>query len=211
MNKNIKKILSNAYFIGGSPCSGKSTLSNLLAERYNFVYYKIDDYEQEHINKSDSKKHPIMHKWKEPIWDEIWMRPVDIQVKEEFKFYIERFEMILSDLKQFSEEDIIIMEGAALLPELIKKIDVDVNRIIYMIPSKKFQIEYYSKRDFIKGILFECSKPEKAFINWMERDHRFGEKVKEQAEKLGYKVIYVDGEKTIEDNFDLVSKHFGLV
>jgi len=211
VNKKIKKILSNAYFIGGSPCSGKSTLSNLLAERYNFVYYKIDDYEQEHINKSDSQKHSIMHKWKEPIWDEIWMRPVDIQVKEEFQFYIERFEMILSDLKQFSEEDIIIMEGAALLPELIKKIGVDVNRIIYMIPSKKFQIDYYSKRDFIKGILSECSKPEKAFINWMERDHCFGEKVKEQAEKLGYKVIYVDGEKTIEDNFDLVCKHFGLV
>ncbi len=211
MEKRIRKILSKAYFIGGSPCSGKSTVAKFLVDKYNFVYYKIDDYEREHLNRSNPKEHPVMQKWVNPIWDEIWMKPVDIQVKEEFQFYRERFEMILNDLKQFSEDDTVIIEGAALLPELINKIGVGKNRIIYLIPSKKFQIEYYSKRDYIKGILSECSNPEKAFLNWMERDHRFGEEVKLQAEQLGYKVIFVDGEKSIEENIELVSKHFGLV
>lgn len=211
MNKKIEKILSKAFFIGGSPCSGKSTVSDFLTDKYNLVYYKIDDYEREHIEKSDPKKQPIMHKWSKLSWDEIWMRPVNIQVREEFQYYRERFEMILNELNQFSEDETVLMEGAALLPELIKKIDVDKNRVIYMIPSKGFQIENYSKRNFIKGILSECSQPEKAFRNWMERDHCFGQKVKLQAEELGYKVIFVDGEKTIEENIKLVSEHFCLV
>ncbi len=210
MNKKTKNVL-NAYYVGGSPCSGKSTVSEYLTKEYNLTYYKIDDYEREHMENYNPKEHPIMYKWSQMNWDEIWMRPVDIQVEEEFHFYRERFGMILNDIKQFSKEDDIIIEGAALIPELIHKLDVDKNKVIYMIPSKEFQIEYYSKRDFIKGILSECTKPDKAFQNWMERDHQFGKKIKLKAEELGYKVINVDGNKTIKENIELVSKHFGLI
>lgn len=206
----MEQIFANTLFIGGSPCSGKSTIAAALAERYNFAYYKIDDYEGEHINRSDSRQHTIMHKWKNPVWDDIWMRPPDIQVSEELQFYEERFSMILEDLHQFSEKDQIITEGAALLPDLMYKANVSVDRAIYLIPTKEFQVEYYSKRSFIKGILSQCSNPEKAFFNWMERDYRFGKKIALQAKSLGYEVILVDGEKTIDENYELVCKHFGL-
>ena len=29
------------YFIGGSPCSGKSTVAEMLSEKYGFYYYKL--------------------------------------------------------------------------------------------------------------------------------------------------------------------------
>lgn len=32
-----------AYVIGGSPCSGKSTVAGYVAEHYDLLYFKVDD------------------------------------------------------------------------------------------------------------------------------------------------------------------------
>ena len=197
MNKKIKNILSKTYVIGGSPCSGKSTMAEMIAHNHNIKYFKIDDYERKHLEKSNPEKHPVMYQWSQMSWDQLWMRSIDLQVKEEFQFYRERLGMI-------------IMEGVALLPELVNKLNLGKEQVIFMIPSRKFQVSHYSQRDFIKDILSECSQPQKAFINWMERDHLFGKKIKKQAEKIGYKVLRIDGKKKIKENFKLVSEHFGL-
>ncbi|MFW6311753.1 MAG: hypothetical protein ACOC1K_05910 [Nanoarchaeota archaeon] len=210
MKEKIRNILDNAYFIGGSPCSGKSTISEVLVEEYDFNHYKIDDYEMEHIEQATSDKEPTMYNYLQMNWDERLMRSPEKQAKELFDFYQERFNMILSDLEQFSEDIPVILEGAALLPKRLDKIEIKKNKIIYLVPSKEFQVKHYSERSWIKDILSECKDSEKAFENWMERDYQFGKLIINQAEKLEHKVIYVDGEKTIEQNIKKVEKHFEL-
>lgn len=32
------------YWIGGSPCSGKSTIAEILAEKHDFTVFKCDDF-----------------------------------------------------------------------------------------------------------------------------------------------------------------------
>ena len=34
----------NVYIIGGNACSGKSTMSKLIAEKYGFILYKMDEH-----------------------------------------------------------------------------------------------------------------------------------------------------------------------
>lgn len=34
----------NIYFIGGSPCSGKSTVTEILSKKYDLYYFKVDDF-----------------------------------------------------------------------------------------------------------------------------------------------------------------------
>jgi len=206
----LKNIIDNSYFIGGSPCSGKSTISEMLSSKYDLDYLKIDDYEQENIEKASPEQHPIMYKWSQMSWDEIWMRSVAKQVEEEFEFYRERFPMILNELDKFRPDKGVILESAALLPELLEKLKLEKHRVIFLIPSKEFQVKYYSKRGFKDGILKECSQPKEAFKNWMERDYLFGRKVREQAMDIGYKVIDVDRENSIEENLNLVKDHFRL-
>ncbi len=123
-----------------------------------------------HIEKSDSVKNPTMHKLKDMTWNEIWMRPVDDQIIDEINFYYEEFEMIIEDIDGMEYSNGIVIEGAAILPDLLKTIGVKDNRVLYLLPTRGFQYEKYSKREFIKDILKECLNPEKAFINWMERD-----------------------------------------
>lgn len=210
MDKKIKEILADAYFIGGSPCSGKSSIAGILAEKCNVFYYNIDSYEEKHVKQSNPDKQPVMYNFSTMTWDEIWMRSVNLQVDEEFEFYWERFPMILNELKTFNTDKPVILEGAALLPELISKLNIDERKVIYMVPSKEFQVKYYSEREFKNVILAQCKHPDQAFANWMERDHRFGKKVAHEAKKLGMRVIHVDGRCSLKENYKLVKEHFGL-
>ena len=120
MKEKVKEILTKTYFIGGSPCSGKSTIAEMIANNFDMKYFKIDDYERKHLEKSRPEDHPVMYQWSQMSWDQLWMRPVDLQVKEEFQFYRERLEMILEDLENFSKEEKIIMEGSGFITRIGK-------------------------------------------------------------------------------------------
>lgn len=41
-------ILDNIYWIGGSPCAGKTSISEMLVEKYGFTLYRCDDYLDKH-------------------------------------------------------------------------------------------------------------------------------------------------------------------
>lgn len=34
----------NTYYIGGSPCSGKSTIAEILSKKYNLYNFKVDNF-----------------------------------------------------------------------------------------------------------------------------------------------------------------------
>ena len=40
------------YWIGGSPCSGKSTIAEIIAKKNDLAYFKCDDFMYKHIEKS---------------------------------------------------------------------------------------------------------------------------------------------------------------
>lgn len=42
-------------FIGGSPCSGKSTIAEQISEKYGAYYYKVDDFVDEFIDMAAKK------------------------------------------------------------------------------------------------------------------------------------------------------------
>ncbi|MFW5873652.1 MAG: hypothetical protein ACOCVD_03140 [Bacillota bacterium] len=210
MNTNIKNIIDSAYFIGGSTCSGKSTIAEALVTKHNFNYYKIDDYEMEHIEQATSENEPTMFNYLQMNWDQRLMRPPQTQAEELFDFYRERFNMIISDLEKFPEDITLILEGAALLPEELDKLEIDKHQIIYLVSSKEFLTGNYSKRNWIHDILSECKDPEQAFNNWMERDYIFGKLIKSQAEELGHKVIHIDGGNALNQNIRKVENHFKI-
>ncbi len=207
---HLHQILSRAYIVGGSPCSGKSTLAQRVSAQFDLPYYKVDDHESAHMERSSPDRHPVMHGYATMSWDEIWSRPVAVQVAEEFAFYGERFEMILEDLQAFDPTVPPILEGAALLPELISRYPVDRQRVVYLIPTEPFQRFHYGQRPWIDAILNQCRDPRQAFDHWMQRDHLFGQEVLRQAASHRYKTIRVDGVRSVDDLFEEVSTYFGL-
>lgn len=51
----MKKDIMNIYYIGGSPCSGKSTTAKILSEKYGLYYFAVDDYLDKYLE-SGAKK-----------------------------------------------------------------------------------------------------------------------------------------------------------
>jgi len=71
-NSHLQKLFSQAYILGGSPCSGKSTIAEMLSNQYGFHYYKADDQESEHMSRAQPDSQPIMFQYSKMKWDEIW-------------------------------------------------------------------------------------------------------------------------------------------
>jgi 2-phosphoglycerate kinase len=198
------------YWIGGSPCSGKSTIAARLAADYGFQVYSCDEHFPEHMKQADALHHPTMHTLSQMSWDEIWMRPIEEQVETVIKIYGEEFEMILADLRTLPANRPVLAEGAALLPMLVAGL-LDENSLgVWILPGPAFQRYHYSKRGWVQGILEQCSHPQEAYHNWMERDARFAERVARQATALGLPVLVVDENLGIEELLRRVKQIFRL-
>lgn len=206
--ENLNKF--DIYWIGGSPCSGKSTVVDLLREKYGFDDFRCDSYMYAHMGKADPDNQPIMSKLSRMSWDEIWMRPVELLIEEELAFYHEEFPMLLEEIERNKDGKPLLVEGNALLPDLLEAAGIDHQRIIYLIPSRDFQVSHYAKRAWKEEILKDCVSPEQAIQNWMDRDAGFGDKVFGRAVELDIRAIRVHAGLPLEEVAKTVENHFGL-
>ena len=58
----IKEYLKNVYFITGTPCGGKTTISRELAKSHHLLVYDIDEQFAKHQRLSDPAFQPTMNK-----------------------------------------------------------------------------------------------------------------------------------------------------
>jgi len=208
--KRLLTKLSQSYILGGSPCSGKSTIAEHLTDKFKFHYFKVDDHTSEYIERCNAQDQPTMAMFSKLSWNEIWSKPVEVQLSDEICFYHELFPFILDDLASISTDRPVLMEGAAFLPELLDPRIVDPKRVLFMVPTPEFQISNYRNRPWILPILSSCDDPEFAFNQWMKRDELFGKEVAQQARQQDYRVIEVDGSVSINDQFQQIIHLLGL-
>lgn len=202
--------LSHCFWIGGSPCSGKSSTAQALADRFNLHYYNCDEAFYRHARLITPEDQPAFYRVTHYSSEALWMRPVEDLLSDEIEIYHEEFPLILGDLLALPADQPVIVEGAALLPELAAPLLRSPERGIWMIPAPTFQWEHYARRDWAKDVVSQCSNPNQAFQNWMERDIRFAEQVRLQAERMGLRVLTVDGSAKIEENITRVQAYLGL-
>jgi hypothetical protein len=197
------------YWIGGSPCAGKSSVADRLAAAFDLTIYRCDDAYFRHIEVCTPAAHPTLHAITQMTWDEIWMRPVATQVTAELDAYCEEFPLILADLCSLPRDRAILVEGCALLPQLLAPLAPHA-RAIWFVPTPAFQRQYYSQRGFVQEILAQCRDPQAAWDNWMLRDEQFGCQVAAAAEQRGYEVVRVDGSRPTAELTALVAAHFAV-
>ena len=199
----------NTYYIGGSPCSGKSTIAEIIAKEYGLYYFKVDDFLDKYTKLGESKGYEICKKQVDLNPEQIWMRDPMIQCEEELTFYEEIFEFVLSDLEKIETKGI-LTEGAAYLPKLMKELGVPKDRYLSLTPTKDFQISHYRKREWVSYVLEGCYDKEKAFSNWMNRDILFAQDVIKQCAEEQYVSVINDGSREVDELVNLVVSHFGL-
>nr|WP_318540282.1 hypothetical protein [Terribacillus saccharophilus] len=214
---NLAQELSHIYWIGGSPCAGKTTIARKLMTEYGFTYYKCDDCYDDHMSRSTPDQHPNMYKIKDQTWNQVWSTQfcslsVEEQIEDVIRVYEEQFSLILEDLLSRPKTTPILVEGAALLPHKVAPLLTNLNQAIWMVPTPEFQIEHYKKREWIHRILDQYDDPDLAFSNWMERDSGFAKKVKKDLEDINlYSCFKVDIQLSLEHICKIVKKSFKLI
>lgn len=200
------------YYIGGSPCSGKTTLAGRLAEKTGMYHLELDELLGKYALLGAQMGWPACQRQWAGTADEIWMKDPSQQCCQEIAFYREVFPLIQKDLLQiekkqkvilFAEQSLeipkeclkrgLILEGAALLPELMDAAGISRERYVCMTAVRNFQISHYRKRDWAMQMLQGCSDREKAFENWMERDALFADWIREQCQVRDYTFFDADG------------------
>jgi 2-phosphoglycerate kinase len=198
------------YWIGGAPCSGKSSIARLLGEQFGMHVYHGDDPFYDHVDAADPHTQPHLHRLRAFTWEWLFMRPVPEQVADEIAIYREEFALILDDVRGLRGAEPLLMEGAALMPALIAPLLPSSTHAIFLIPTSAFQRATYAQRPWRQELLAQCADPQQAWENWMERDEQFGEVVAAQARAASLPVLIVDGQRTLQENALAVATHFGL-
>lgn len=194
------------YYIGGSPCSGKSTVAEALAERCSMAYFKADDHLEEFTARGAAAGLPVCRQILHMSAEETWMRPPQVQCQEEFDYYREIAPFAAEKLAEISAPRI-IAEGAAFLPTLMP----DAAYYMAIIPSREFQFSHYQERPWVPLVLRDCSDKDAAFSNWMERDALFAEEIQRQCTQLGLACLVTDGSVSPEKRLKQVAAHFHLL
>jgi 2-phosphoglycerate kinase len=208
---DIRRRLDHIYWIGGSPCSGKSSIVEHLIQRSVCQSYNCDDAFQRHAEQITPEAQPTLYKVTHITWEELWMQPVDVLVQDAIRVYHEEWNMIVEDLLALPNDMPIIAEGTALLPALVHDVITDPQQAIWVVPTKEFQRECYPQRGtWVQEIVSQCTDPEQALRNWMDRDVAFACWVSEEARRRRLRLLVVDGERRIDENAAVVEAHFGF-
>ena len=212
----LKRALAHVLWIGGPPDSGKTTITQLLADRYRLQAYHFDRREKDHIRRADPARHPALHAlgtdlrvlgeraWQEGYWVR---RPVEDMARGTIATWSERVSLAVEDLLALPADRPIVAEGPGFFPAAILLLLASPRQAIWLVPSETFKRESHARRGK-SAWRANLSDPERAYRNHVERDLLLAEHYRWQARELGGPLIEVDGSRPVEEVAAAVEAHF---
>ena len=207
----IKEYLRNVYFITGTPCGGKTTISRELAKRHNLLVYDIDEQFEKHQELSDNAFQPAMNKnFKDA--DEFFGRSV-----EEYKKWLitntrEQLDFVLMDLIRLSQNQIVLCD-CHLTMEQAEKI-TEPSRIVFLIREPSNLVEEYCNRpdhqgfsDFINSATDVVKAKETCNATLQSLNEKCYKDIKESS----YFWLERTADSTVGETVRKVEQHFGFV
>lgn len=207
----IKEYLKNIYFISGTPCGGKTTISRELAKRHNLLVYDADEQFANHQKISNPAFQPSMNKVFKDA-DEFFGRTV-----EEYKGWLidntrEQLDFVLLDLIRLSQNKIVLCDCDLTVEEAEKY--TEASRIIFLIKEPSNLIEDYCNRPDHQGFsdfINSASDIEKAKATCNITLKTLNEKRYNDIKGSNYLWIERTPNSTVDETVRKVEQHFGLV
>ena len=206
----IKEYLKNVYFITGTPCGGKTTISRELAKLHNLLVYDIDEQFEKHQELSDAAFQPAMNKnFKDA--DEFFGRTV-----EEYKKWLitntrEQLDFVLMDLICLSKDQIVLCD-CHLTMEQAEKI-TEPSRIAFLIREPSNLVEEYCNRPDHQGFsnfINSATDTVKAKETCNATLQSLNEKCYKDIKESSYFWLERTADSTVEDTVRKVEQHFGF-
>lgn len=206
----LKEYLKNVYFITGTPCGGKTTISRALAKKYNMPVYDVDEEFDRHQGISNPKNQPAMNKSFRDA-DEFFGRSV-----EEYRQWLldntrEQLDFVLLDLIRLSQNQKVVCDCHLTLEEAGKL--TDPSRIVFLLKEPSNIVEDYCNRPDHQGFrdfIHSATDVEKAKETCNETLYLLNAKHYEAVKESEYFWLERNEQSTIEATVREVEKHFGM-
>ena len=206
----IKQYLKHVYFIAGTPCGGKTTVSRALAKKYDIPVYDIDERFPEHQAMSDPAFQPAMNRDFRDA-DEFFGRSV-----EEYKAWLlqntrEQLDFILLDLMRLSQDRPIFCDCHLTLEQAAMV--TDPSHIAFMIKKPVNLVDEYCNRPDHQGFsdfIHSATDFEAAKATCNETLMTLNAKYYEDVKASGYFHVDRGDGLSVEETVARTAAHFGL-
>lgn len=202
--------LRRVLWISGGQWAGKSTVARLLALRYGLTVYHYDHHDARgHNDRRIARRVRLGQSPAGPDPDRMWVNttPEDMAAETLAGFPI-RFEWALDDLRCLVSGRPIIAEGWGLRPELVAPIVGSPRQMVVMVPTHAFRDRQLHELPRAATMGSGVSDPVRAQRNRLERDRLVADDAVRSAQRLGIRVIEVDGSCDAAAIADIVADHF---
>lgn len=204
----IKQYLKNVYFITGTPCGGKTTISRELAKRHHLLVYDIDEQFEKHQKISNSAFQPAMNRVFRDA-DEFFGRTV-----EEYKQWLldntrEQLDFVLLDLICLSQNQIVLCDCHLTVEEAEKL--TEPSRIVFLIKEPSNLVEDYCNRPDHQGFsdfINSTTDIEKAKATCNATLKSINEKRYQDIKNSDYFWVERSGNSTVGETVRRVERHF---
>lgn len=206
----LKEYLKNVYFITGTPCGGKTTISRELAGRHNLIVYDIDEMFECHRRISSPDSQPSMNRSFKDA-DEFFGRTI-----EEYKKWLldntrEQLDFVLLDLIRLSQDQIVLCDCHLTIEEAAKL--TEPSRVVFLIKEPSNIVDDYCNRPDHQGFrdfIYSASDIVSAKTLCNATLQTLNEKSFKQIKQSDYFWLERNEYSTVEDTVRKVEQHFGL-
>ncbi len=206
----LKEYLKNVYFITGTPCGGKTTISRALGQKYGLMVYDADQEFSRHQQLSDPIHQPAMNR-KFRNADEFFGRTVEDYSKWLTDNTREQLDYILMDLIQRAQDQPVLCDLHLTVDEADRLTEAD--RIVFLIKDPENIISDYCDRpdhDGFNRFINSASNPEQAKRTCNATLEHLNRRRYEQIRQSRYFWIERTAQSTVEDTMQRVARHFCL-
>ena len=205
---DVRAALSHVLWIGGGPQAGKSTLSRLLAGKWDLKIYNLDWHA---VREHDLRSSPAVAAFRRLSMDERWALPSPGELLERsIAIWEEGFALVLRDLLAMPRSRTIVAEGPAAFPWCVSRVIGSARQAIFLVPTPERREIVAARRwgagqvERFPGIV----ERERALAKVRARDVLLDARIRASCAELGLRCEVVDGSLDLDASLGLLEDHF---
>ena len=206
----LKEYLKNVYFIAGTACGGKSTVSRLLGAWYSMPVYDVDAAFDRHGELSTPADQPDMNLVFASA-DAFFLRPVEEYSRWLVNNTRQQLDFVILDLIRLSADQRVLCDAHLFLDEA--EALTDEKRIAYLLREPSGVIEEYCQRHDHEGFrryIESAADPAVAKENCQRALETVNRALWEDVKGSRYFWLEREDTRTAEATARLVAEHFGF-
>jgi len=202
------------YWMGGSPCAGKTTISQIIAQEFGWKVHSLDRHVEEYLHRANPDQHSALIEYNSLGLKSFLSLPAEEQLQLIWRMSAEWFQFLWADARNLLSDAPVLVEGSNIRPQDVMATGVEFDQVIWLTPTEDFLLEAYPRRGaWVQDVLAQVAPEEQidVFEQWMLRDTMHARQTSAQAQQLGFRTLLVDGSTPLLDNAEMVMRHFGLI